>query len=484
MVLLIDVPSVMYVGVEGTIVVKVSDGFDWVLSVDSTEVDSGTGTGENQDATFTPTAEMEGRSVEVLLTGTGETDEDDTRIIAVYDSAWIDVPAYLYIGEENTVQLRATAGAQWIIYLNDKYATWGIGTGATQSVTLVPTFDYEGLNQDADLRVLSLEDTENTSVVDGYILAPAPVLYVGIEGNLPVRVTKDLIWSMYINGVTAAYTQSGLGADQDCIFIPTAGMEGNTVTASIHWANHIFDLEVTVVDAQIISVPNAVPVDDYGDIYIWVTDGYGWILEVNGIQVADGIGTGENQKVTVGFTQAMAGQHIPVLLTAGEKTDLEYIDDVIGIYNNATIVYHDSWSRLSSTANPFYFDYTCHDGYDRMLIVYMFADEKWGGTCTYGEATLTATDALIHPNAKCWYLLDADFPTAGEHILTVTPNGQNDMLTVHVIELAYVDQSAPAASRDILSDDEWSHLTVNTTVDNSLIISGCVAYIPYAGPDL
>jgi hypothetical protein len=481
MVLLIDVPSVMYVGVEGTIVVKVSDGFDWVLSVDSTEVDSGTGTGENQDATFTPTAEMEGRSVEVLLTGTGETDEDDTRIIAIYDSAWINVPAYMYIGKDNTVQLRATAGAQWLIYLNDKYATWGIGTGATQSVTLVPTFDYEGLNQDADLRVLSLEDTENTSIVDGYILEPVSILYVGIEGNVPVRVTEDLIWSMYVNGVTAAYTQSGLGADQDCIFTPSTGMEGKDVTISLHYAGTTFDLLATVVDARIETVPDALYVGLETDITIYVTDGYGWSLTVAGIEVGTGDGTGANQAVTFTPTAEMLGEHIEVLLTAGEKTDVEYID-AFNVYDDLELLGNDSASRAETTDEDFGINYVMHDGYNRKMIVWVVC-KATGITSAIDYVNCHATEmTLAHHYAGAWinnstlawhiYCYYCDEPAVGETVLIqAVPSRELRNIGIFVEEWGNAKQGALELLADMYDDAGYNGVSVVTELEGSALLS-------------
>lgn len=176
------VPATMIVGVETTIVVLVSDGSSWTLTVDGEEWGSGTGTGAAQNATATPTSAMVGASVAVVLavgavedtgttacgnqatitllgnaTASSDTDDDTrTRAYSVHDGTNRGTLAFLivahtgYTGDrfsyaqcEGTSITRVGWGA--ISTTRDIHAFWVPDSvmGAAGSKTFVADFSVE-----------------------------------------------------------------------------------------------------------------------------------------------------------------------------------------------------------------------------------------------------------------------------------------------------------------------------------------------------
>lgn len=70
-------PEEIIVGLETSIVVRVSDGFDWTLTINGESVGTGTGINANQTVTFTPTSAMKGVGVPVVL-ASGSAEDTDT----------------------------------------------------------------------------------------------------------------------------------------------------------------------------------------------------------------------------------------------------------------------------------------------------------------------------------------------------------------------------------------------------------------------
>ena len=83
--ILVIVPEVVTIGEETTIVINVTSGKVWSISIDGEFFASGIGTGSNQNATSTVTYDMQGADVEVLLTIDGGSDIKTMNVIAILD---------------------------------------------------------------------------------------------------------------------------------------------------------------------------------------------------------------------------------------------------------------------------------------------------------------------------------------------------------------------------------------------------------------
>jgi hypothetical protein len=220
-------PEDLYYGsASNTVVVDVTDGYGWSLTVDGEAAATGTGTGANQNATFAPTAAMVGEDVTLLLTA-GESTHEDT--ITVHRSQIVSAPK-MYVGYESNLTVNCTDYTTFIPYINSEAATTEkTGTGSNQNVAITPTADMEGVGVAVELKHGAIVGGHTTATVVGVELITVPdPIYPDVECTFVVNVTDDESFTLKINNVTAA-TGTGTGANQDVTFNPTSSMIGEDV---------------------------------------------------------------------------------------------------------------------------------------------------------------------------------------------------------------------------------------------------------------
>lgn len=142
--ILVTVPVTLYVGLVQAIVVNVSPGTPWTLTVDGESAASGTGTGTSQNAMVTVTAAMVGIGVAVVLSTPRSTASDTVDVINIdtllagKSRAWYDDSTALAAGQWNDKSGNARhsvtlAGALGSTTVNGRRAT--NFDGATKSGT-------------------------------------------------------------------------------------------------------------------------------------------------------------------------------------------------------------------------------------------------------------------------------------------------------------------------------------------------------------
>jgi microcystin-dependent protein len=157
---LVTVPATMTESLTATVVIRVSPGTAWTLTIDGETFATGTGTGTNQTVLAAPTVGMLGSARAVVLTAGDATDTDTVDVLVhVYLHT---VPEKLVIGTEATIVVIVTDGEDWTLTVDGEAWKSGTGTGAAQNATATPTSAMGGPGVAVVLAVGSVEDTDTT----------------------------------------------------------------------------------------------------------------------------------------------------------------------------------------------------------------------------------------------------------------------------------------------------------------------------------